>query len=139
MPAPTHPLAGQAALVTGGSSGIGAAIARAFAEAGVKVAVNYRGEREPAERIAADIRDRGGEAITVGADVSRFQRRNVPGRAGGGSGSDPGKAFADAMGSLAGAITGRAPSNNGAVGVPNGPVIRVSRGNNVAVVPVGAK
>ncbi|HEY8564706.1 MAG TPA: SDR family oxidoreductase [Beijerinckiaceae bacterium] len=67
----THPLAGQAALVTGGSSGIGAAIARAFAEAGAKVAVNYRSEREPAEAIAAAIRAEGGEAIAVAADVSQ--------------------------------------------------------------------
>lgn len=65
-----RPLRGQAAVVTGASSGIGEAIARALAAQGVAVAVNYRSEAEAAKRIVADIRKNGGEAIAVGADVS---------------------------------------------------------------------
>ena len=64
-------LAGQAALVTGASSGIGAAIARALGAAGARVAVNYSAAADGAERVAADIRAGGGEAVTVRADVSR--------------------------------------------------------------------
>jgi glucose 1-dehydrogenase len=60
----------QSALVTGGSSGIGAGIARSLAAAGAKVAVNYRSGREAAEALAAEIVAEGGEAFAVGADVS---------------------------------------------------------------------
>ncbi|GHB15649.1 hypothetical protein GCM10007159_42460 [Modicisalibacter luteus] len=65
-----QPLAGQRALVTGASSGIGRAIACAFAEAGASVVVNYRSSREEAEQVARDIQQRGGKAIAVQADVS---------------------------------------------------------------------
>jgi pilus assembly protein CpaB len=62
--------------------------------------------------------------VTVGADVSRFQRSTVPGRArdasnNGGSSS--------------------APPARGGVQAPVGPVVRVARGNNVSYVPVGAR
>lgn len=60
----------QVALVTGGSSGIGAASAKALAQAGAAVVVNYRSGREAAERLVEEIRDAGGQAIAVGADVS---------------------------------------------------------------------
>jgi glucose 1-dehydrogenase len=66
----SQPLAGQRALVTGASSGIGRATAYAFAEAGASVAVNYRSSREDAERVVADIAQRGGKAIPIQADVS---------------------------------------------------------------------
>ncbi len=56
---------GKVALVTGGSRGIGAAISRALAEAGAKVAVNYRTGEDAAEAIAGEI---GG--LAVQADVS---------------------------------------------------------------------
>jgi glucose 1-dehydrogenase len=65
------PLAGQRALVTGASSGIGAAIARAFGDAGAAVIVNYRSDREAAESVATQIADRGGKAFPVQGDVSR--------------------------------------------------------------------
>jgi glucose 1-dehydrogenase len=71
MALPTLDLRGQAALVTGGSSGIGAGIAKGLAAAGARVAVNYRGEREAAEKIVEAIRAGGGEAFAVKADVSR--------------------------------------------------------------------
>ncbi|MET0742081.1 MAG: glucose 1-dehydrogenase [Microvirga sp.] len=64
------PLTGQSALVTGGSSGLGAAVARALAAAGARVAINYRSGREPAEALAAQVIAAGGEAFAVGADVS---------------------------------------------------------------------
>jgi 3-oxoacyl-[acyl-carrier protein] reductase len=51
---PTYPdLAGRRALVTGGSSGIGFGIAEAFLEQGMHVAVQYRGQRDAAEALAA--------------------------------------------------------------------------------------
>ena len=67
----TISLAGQAALVTGASSGIGKAVALALAEAGADVAVNYNGNAESAEAVAAQIRSAGRQAIAVKANVSR--------------------------------------------------------------------
>ena len=58
------------AIVTGASSGIGADIARAFATAGASVIVNFRSDEEAADRIVAEIRDDGGRAEAVQADVS---------------------------------------------------------------------
>lgn len=66
-----HRLAGVSALVTGASSGIGAAIAEAFAAAGAKVAINYNSHAEPAEALASKIERSGGIAMAVKADVSR--------------------------------------------------------------------
>jgi glucose 1-dehydrogenase len=60
----------QVALVTGASSGLGAASAKSLAEAGAAVVINYHSQREPAEKLAQEIRDSGGKAIAVGADVS---------------------------------------------------------------------
>jgi|HubBroStandDraft_6_1064221.scaffolds.fasta_scaffold545441_2 glucose 1-dehydrogenase len=66
-----RPLQDQKTLVTGGSSGIGAATARAFARAGAAVGVNYRSKASAAEELVREIRDQGGEAIALKADVSR--------------------------------------------------------------------
>ncbi len=63
-------LEGQRALVTGANSGIGAGIARALAQAGASVAVNYVSAPERTEALLDDIRDAGGNAIGVQADVS---------------------------------------------------------------------
>ncbi|MDQ6623186.1 MAG: glucose 1-dehydrogenase [Verrucomicrobiota bacterium] len=68
---PIKPLKNQKAIVTGGSSGIGEACALALGAAGAAVVVNYRTEKEEAERVASVINKGGGEAIAVGADVSR--------------------------------------------------------------------
>ncbi|WNO54413.1 glucose 1-dehydrogenase [Stakelama saccharophila] len=59
------------AIVTGASSGIGMAVARKLALDGAAVTVNYHSHREPAEALAAEICGQGGEAVAVGADVSR--------------------------------------------------------------------
>jgi glucose 1-dehydrogenase len=64
-------LTGQAALITGSDSGIGAAIARAFAKAGAAVGVNYRSNHERAGALVGDIAAQGGKAIALQADVSR--------------------------------------------------------------------
>ena len=66
----TQPLKGQKAIVTGGSSGIGAGICRALGAAGAAVGVNYMSSEAPAAAIADEIRNGGGEAMTLGADVS---------------------------------------------------------------------
>jgi 3-oxoacyl-[acyl-carrier protein] reductase len=58
------------ALVTGGSRGIGKAIALALADAGAAVAVNYRERSDEAEAVAEAIRKNGGRAGVFGADVS---------------------------------------------------------------------
>jgi glucose 1-dehydrogenase len=67
-------LAGQAALVTGASSGIGAGIARAMAAAGANVAVNHVAvpqQVDMANNVVAEIAAAGGTAIAVEADVSK--------------------------------------------------------------------
>ncbi len=63
-------LAGQKAIVTGASSGLGAAIARAFAAAGATVGVNHHGDIPATEAVIADIRKAGGAARPLEADVS---------------------------------------------------------------------
>lgn len=63
-------LDGQVAIVTGASSGIGHAIARAYGEAGAAVVVNYRSQPEPAQALADEITRAGGRARAIAADVS---------------------------------------------------------------------
>jgi 3-oxoacyl-[acyl-carrier protein] reductase len=64
-------LSKKVAIVTGASKGIGAGIALALGAEGARVAVNYSSDREGAERVAQAIADNGGEAIAVGANVSK--------------------------------------------------------------------
>jgi glucose 1-dehydrogenase len=61
----------KVAIVTGGSSGIGQAIALAFAREGAAVAVNYARNAEGAEAAVKEIEGRGGRAIAIQADVSK--------------------------------------------------------------------
>ncbi|KAB1660171.1 SDR family NAD(P)-dependent oxidoreductase [Pseudoclavibacter chungangensis] len=63
-------LEGVRVLVTGSSRGVGADTVRYFAEAGAKVVVNYRNKAARAEKLVAKIREAGGTAIAVGADLT---------------------------------------------------------------------
>lgn len=63
-------LAGKAVLVTGASTGIGAALARAYAAQGCKVGLHYNASRAAAEELAGLIRDEGGEVFLVQGDFS---------------------------------------------------------------------
>ena len=60
-------------LITGGSRGIGAATARLAAQRGYDVALNYRSERESAERMVAECRAAGADASAFRGDVSQEQ------------------------------------------------------------------
>lgn len=64
-------LAGQKALITGASSGIGASVAKMLAHAGAQVAVNYRSKPDAAQQIVDEIQANGGSAIAVHADVGQ--------------------------------------------------------------------
>ena len=66
-------LADRTALVTGGSRGIGRAIALKLAESGAKVAVNFAGNLAKAQEVQAEIEALGGEVMLVQGDVSNFE------------------------------------------------------------------
>lgn len=65
-----QPLAKQVAVVTGASSGIGEGVAKSLAAAGAAVVVNYSSKADAAEKIVGEIREAGGNAIAVRANVS---------------------------------------------------------------------
>jgi 3-oxoacyl-[acyl-carrier protein] reductase len=60
-------------LVTGASRGIGATIAHHFAAAGAKVIVNYAGGKDAAEQVVSEIKNLGGDALALQADVSKTE------------------------------------------------------------------
>ena len=63
-------LQGRTALVTGSGRNIGRALALAFADAGANVVVNGHRDRVAVERVAAEVRERGVQALALMADVS---------------------------------------------------------------------
>ena len=67
----TSDLKGKAVLITGASTGIGAAAARAFARLGSRLAIHYHASRTAAEQVAADVRAAGAEAVLVAGDVTQ--------------------------------------------------------------------
>src|SRR5271170_1789113 len=63
-------LAGKAVLITGGSTGIGAAVARGFAGQGARVAIGYHSSADQAHALASEIKAAGGDALAVKGDVA---------------------------------------------------------------------
>ncbi|HSR13931.1 MAG TPA: SDR family NAD(P)-dependent oxidoreductase, partial [Thermodesulfobacteriota bacterium] len=74
---------GQVVVVTGGSRGIGRAVALAFARKGAEVVINFGSREEPARDLEARIREEGGKAslrkadVTSPEDVDRMFRETV--------------------------------------------------------------
>lgn len=64
-------LAGKSVLITGASTGIGAALARAFAAQGAKVGVNYHASEAPAKALVEEIKGKGGAALLLRGDVTK--------------------------------------------------------------------
>ena len=64
-------LDGKIAVVTGASKGIGASIAKEFAEAGASVLVNYVSAKQDADRVVDEISKRGGKAIAIQGNVAK--------------------------------------------------------------------
>ena len=109
---------------------------RAVASGEVKVPANANPAQEKQMLLAmANRPSDSNTTYTTGGDVSRFQRRSVPARA-----PDKADQAFGALNNLASAIRG-GPAPASAAGTPaySGPVVRVARGNNVTVVPVGAR
>lgn len=66
----TYASGGKVVIVTGGSRGIGAQVARRFGAAGCKVAVFYRSGADAAARVVAEIDAAGGRGLAVAADIA---------------------------------------------------------------------
>lgn len=66
-------LKNKVVLITGSSTGIGAAVAKAFGANGAKVAVHYNSSKSEAEEVASDIERSGGAAITLQGDVTKSE------------------------------------------------------------------
>jgi 3-oxoacyl-[acyl-carrier protein] reductase len=64
-------LSNKVAVVTGASKGIGASIAKSLAAEGAAVVVNYVSSKEGADRVVSEIKEKGGKAIAVQADVAK--------------------------------------------------------------------
>jgi 3-oxoacyl-[acyl-carrier protein] reductase len=66
-------LKGKAVLITGASTGIGAAAARAFARHGSRVVIHYNASRDAAEAVAAECKAAGAEVALIGGDVTKAE------------------------------------------------------------------
>lgn len=66
-------LKNKVAIVTGSSRGIGAQIAITLAEAGASIVINYASNQLAADKVVADIKASGGDAIAIRADVSKAE------------------------------------------------------------------
>lgn len=64
-------LQGKAVLITGASTGIGAAAARAFAQLGCRLVIHYNASKDAAQAVAGDCKALGTEAVLVGGDVMK--------------------------------------------------------------------
>ena len=64
-------LTGKVAIVTGASKGIGAGIAKLFAQSGASVVVNYSTSKDAAHALVAEIKRSGGKAVAIQADFSK--------------------------------------------------------------------
>jgi 3-oxoacyl-[acyl-carrier protein] reductase len=67
------PLEGKIAIVTGGSGGIGSAICERLAQDGAKVVVHYGGHQDAADDVVTRIKDKGGEAVAIQANLSKVE------------------------------------------------------------------
>ena len=68
-------LNGKVAVITGGSKGIGSAIAERFGQEGMHVVINYNSDKDGANAVRDQINAAGGEGVVVQADVSTERRR----------------------------------------------------------------
>lgn len=66
-------LKGKTALVTGSGRGIGAAIAVELGKRGANVVVNYANSTEAAEKVVAEIKSNGSDAIAIKADIGEIE------------------------------------------------------------------
>jgi pilus assembly protein CpaB len=108
---------------------------RAVADGDVKVPANASPAQERQMLLAYSDRPIDtNTTFTTGGDVSRFQRRTVPGKT-----SDAGDQIAGAVAAVGKGLTQALTGKAGAAPMVAGPVVRVARGNDVTVVPVGAR
>jgi pilus assembly protein CpaB len=108
---------------------------RAVADGDIKVPANASPAQERQMLLAYSDRPIDtNTTFTTGGDVSRFQRRTVPAKPNTGA-MEVGQAMAGLAKGIGQALTGHAEG----APVATGPVVRVARGNDVTVVPVGAR
>ena len=70
-------LAGKIAVVTGGSRGIGASIAKGLGREGATVVINYNHSQEEAEAVVEEIKSMGSSAVALQADISEAEATKV--------------------------------------------------------------